>query len=59
MDNLTDKEIQKASNAIDKAFAAMTRQNRGETAQLFLTLCAILTIILRTSFGVIYIRNNL
>lgn len=36
MDNLTDKEIQKASNAIDKAFAAMTRQNRGETAQIIL-----------------------
>ena len=36
MDNLTDKEIKKASDAIDKAFAAMTRQNRGETALIIL-----------------------
>lgn len=33
MDSLTDREIYKASDAIDKAFAAMTKQNRGETAQ--------------------------
>ena len=33
MDALTDKEIMKASDAIDKAFAAMTKENRGETAQ--------------------------
>ena len=37
MDNLTDKEILKASDAIDKAFAAMTKQNRGETAQRILS----------------------
>lgn len=29
MDSLTDREIYKASDAIDKAFAAMTKQNRG------------------------------
>ena len=28
MDALTDKEIMKASDAIDKAFAAMTKENR-------------------------------
>ena len=36
MDALTDKEIMKASDAIDKAFAAMTKENRGETAQRIL-----------------------
>lgn len=36
MDTLTDKEIMKASDAIDKAFAAMTKENRGETAQRIL-----------------------
>ncbi len=38
MDNLTDREILKASDAIDKAFAAMTKQNRGETAQRILSV---------------------
>lgn len=37
MNSLTDKEILKASDAIDKAFAAMTKQNRGETAQRILS----------------------
>ena len=36
MDSLTDREIYKASDAIDKAFAVMTKQNRGETAQRIL-----------------------
>ena len=36
MDSLTNREIYKASDAIDKAFAAMTKQNRGETAQRIL-----------------------
>lgn len=38
MDILTDREIHKASDAIDKAFAAMTKENRGETAQRILTV---------------------
>lgn len=38
MDSLTDREIYKASDAIDKAFAAMTKQNRGETAQRIIKL---------------------
>lgn len=38
MDALTDKEIMKASDAIDKAFAAMTKENRGETAQRILSV---------------------
>ena len=36
MDSLTDREIYKASDTIDKAFAVMTKQNRGETAQRIL-----------------------
>ena len=36
MDSLTDREIYKASDAIDKAFAVMTKLNRGETAQRIL-----------------------
>lgn len=38
MDSLTDREIYKSSDAIDKAFAAMTKQNRGETAQRIIKL---------------------
>jgi len=38
MDPLTEREIYKASDAIDKAFAAMTKENRGETAQRILSL---------------------
>lgn len=38
MDLLTDKEIIKASDAIDKAFSGMTKQNRGETAQRILSI---------------------
>ena len=38
MDALTDREIYKASDAIDKAFAVMTKQNRGETAQRIINL---------------------
>ena len=36
MDSLTDREIYKASDAIYKVFAVMTKQNRGETAQRIL-----------------------
>jgi len=36
MDSLTDREIYKASDAIDKSFLTMTKQNRGETAQQIL-----------------------
>ena len=32
MDTLTDREIMKASDAIDEAFAEMTPQNRGKTS---------------------------
>lgn len=32
MDNLTDREIMKASDSIDKALASATRENRGEIA---------------------------
>lgn len=32
MSNLTDREIMKASDAIDKALASATRNNRGEVA---------------------------
>lgn len=38
MDSLTDREIYKASDVIDKAFATMTRKNRGETAQRVLNV---------------------
>ena len=38
MDSLTDREIYKASDAIDKAFTAMTKENRGETAQRIIKL---------------------
>lgn len=38
MDSLTDREIYKASETIDKAFAVMTKQNRGETAQRILNV---------------------
>lgn len=38
MDSLTDREICKASEAIDKAFVAMTKENRGETAQRILSV---------------------
>lgn len=37
MESLSDREIKKASDAIDKAFAVMTRENRGETAQRILS----------------------
>ena len=30
MDAFTDREIMKASDSIDKAFAAMTKENGGE-----------------------------
>ena len=32
MQSLTDKEIMKASDSIDKALASATRENRGEIA---------------------------
>ena len=38
MQSSTDREIYKASNAIDNAFAAMTKANRGETAQRILSV---------------------
>ena len=38
MDSLTDREINKASEAIDKAFAVMTKENRGDTAQRIIKL---------------------
>lgn len=38
MDALTDKEIQKASNAIDKALQTITKTNRGEVALRIVTV---------------------
>ena len=36
MDNLTDREIYNASDAIDDAFSMMTKENRGKTARIIL-----------------------